>query len=310
MSDYPVLPILRLLRFPNLVVVALTQWLVYYRVLEPAFTAENIATVLTPWKFGEIVIVTLAITASGYLVNDLQDEEIDAINRPDTNPVERIGRDGVMWTYGVMLLGGFLVSQLLAYRLGERHLLWIFPLAIGVLSVYSSNVKKLPVLGNLLVAVFCAGVPGILILAERTAVGQLLAVNPSLGRSTLRVCLLFMVFAFVVTMLRELVKDLEDIEGDRVAGRRTIPVMLGVERSRWLGAGIGLLSILAIASPYLLGWPAFFKPAMMGLSAVLVVMLLYIIFRLTRAQAPREYHQLSTQLKFFLLGGLGLLAVF
>lgn len=310
MSDYPILPVLRLLRFPNLVVVGLTQWLVYYRVLKPAFLAEDIASVLTPWKFVEIMIVTLAITASGYLVNDLQDEEIDEINRPGTNPVATIGRDGVMWAYGVMLLGGFLVSQLLAYRLGERHLLWIFPLAIGVLSVYSSNMKKLPLLGNLLVAAFCAGVPGVLILAERAAVSKLLAANPALGLSTLRVCLIFMVFAFVVTMLRELVKDLEDLKGDRVAGRRTVPVILGVERSRWLGVVIGLLSILAIVSPYLLGWPAFFKPAMIGLSGALVLTLLYIIFRLMRAREPREYHRLSTILKFFLLGGLALLVVF
>lgn len=310
MSDYPILPILRLLRFPNLVVVALTQWLVYYRVLQPAFDAEGIAAVLTPWKFAEIVLVTLMITASGYLVNDLQDEDIDEINRPGTNPVEAIGRDGVMWAYGMILLGGFLVSQLLAYRLGERHLLWIFPLAIGTLSVYSSNMKKVPFLGNLLVAAFCAGVPGILVLAERSAMAKLFAANPDLGLSALRICFIFMAFAFIVTMLRELVKDLEDLEGDRAAERRTIPIMLGVKRSRWLGVAFGVTAILAILSPFLLGWTAFMTTPMISLSAVLVVVLLYILFRLTRADQPREYHQLSTYLKVFLLGGLALLAAF
>lgn len=310
MSDYPVLPVLRLLRFPNLVVVALTQWLVYYRVLLPAFAAENVASVLTPWKFVEIVLVTLAITASGYLVNDLQDGEIDEINRPGTNPVATLGRDGVTWAYGIMLLGGFLVSQLLAYRLGERHLLWIFPLAIGTLSVYSSNMKKVPFLGNLLVAAFCAGVPGILVLAERRAVGQLCKLNPELGASALQVCLIFMAFAFIVTMLRELVKDLEDLKGDRVVGRRTIPIMLGEDRSRWVGVAFGVSAILAIAAPFLLGWTAFANLPMLLLSAVLVAGLFFILFRLVRARESGEYHRLSTWLKFFLLGGLGLLAVF
>lgn len=309
MSAYLVLPVLRLLRFPNLVVVALTQWLVYYRVLRPAFAAEGITALLTPWKFVEIVLVTLMVTASGYLVNDLQDEDIDAINRPGTNPVPTIGRDGVTWVYGMILLGGFLVSQLLAYRLGERHLLWLFPVAIGTLSVYSSNVKKVPFLGNLLVATFCAGVPGILILAERAAVARLFAVNADLGASALRVCLIFMLFAFIVTMLRELVKDLEDLEGDRAAGRRTIPILLGVDRSRLLGVVFGMVAILAILLPFVLRWAAFLTPPMIGLSALLIVVLLYILFQLTRAREPREYHRLSTYLKVFLLGGLGLLAV-
>lgn len=310
MSDYPILSVLRLLRFPNLVVVALTQWLVYYRVLEPAFSAEGIVGVLMPWKFVEIVLVTVSITASGYLVNDLQDERIDAINRPGSNPVKALGRDGVMWAYGMMLLGGFLISQLLAYRLGERHLLWIFPLSIGILSVYSSNMKKLPFLGNLLVAAFCAGVPGVLVLAERKAVNQLFDYNPELGLNALRVCIIFMAFAFIVTMLRELVKDLEDLEGDQAEGRRTIPVLLGVETSRWLGVGFGLVAILAILMPFLLGWSAFLTTPMLILSASLILFLLYILFRLTRAQEVAEYHRLSTWLKFFLLGGLGLLAAF
>ncbi|MFT7120711.1 MAG: 4-hydroxybenzoate polyprenyltransferase [Neolewinella sp.] len=310
MSDYPIIPILRLLRFPNLLVVALTQWLVYFRVIQPALNQEGIAGVLTLWKFFEIVIVTLMITASGYLVNDLQDEKIDEINRPGTNPVKIIGRDGVMWTYGVMLLGGFLVSQLLAYRLDERQLLWIFPTAIAMLSIYSTGLKKVPVLGNLVVAAFCAGVPGVLVLAERKAVLQLLDVNPELGMNALRVCLVFMVFAFIATMLRELVKDLEDIRGDKEAGRKTIPVMLGIPLSRMVALALGLVVILAVLSPVFLGWMAFQTVPMMTCIGLLILGLLFILFRLLRASGPTDYHGVSTLLKFFLLAGLGLLAVF
>ena len=235
MSSYPVLDVLKVLRFPNLLVVAATQLLVFYRVLQPAFQQEGIANVLTPWKLFELVLITLLITASGYLINDLQDVTTDGINRPDTNPVERLGHTTVMWFYGVCILSGFMISQLLAYRLGERHLLWIFPLAVGMLSIYSIGMKRVPVLGNVMVAVYCAGVPGILLLAEREGVRQLISTNPELGANALRVSVLFMVFAFVATLLRELVKDLEDIRGDREVGRRTIPVMWGVSLSHKLG---------------------------------------------------------------------------
>ncbi|MEM9261321.1 MAG: UbiA family prenyltransferase, partial [Bacteroidota bacterium] len=209
------MPIMRLVRLPNLLVVALTQSLVLYPNIQPALTAEGLTGVLSSWKFIELCVVTLLITTSGYLINDLQDGKTDEINRPGTNPVAVLGRDTVVWFYAVTLFGGYLISQLLAFRLDEKQLLWIYPVAIGILSIYSIGMKKVPILGNFLVAAYCAGVPGILVLAERKAIGQLLQLNPELGMNTLRICLLFMAFAFVATLLRELVKDLEDLRGDR-----------------------------------------------------------------------------------------------
>ncbi|MEO0733504.1 MAG: UbiA family prenyltransferase, partial [Bacteroidota bacterium] len=283
MSAYPILPLLRLFRVPNLLVVALTQLLVYYRIILPALEAEGIVAGLSTWKFTELCPVTLLITASGYLINDLQDVKTDNINRPGTNPIAKLGRDTVLWYYAVTLLGGFLVSQLLAYRLDEKHLLWIFPVAIGILSIYSTGMKRIPILGNLLVALYCAGVPGILVLAERRAIGELLHLNPALGISTLRICLLFMAFAFVATLLRELVKDLEDLRGDRAVGRRTIPVMWGVSTSRKLGIVLGIMVIFSILSPIFLGWPAFMEPPMIGCIVLLLLGLVYILYQLNRA---------------------------
>lgn len=310
MSTQRILDIFRVLRFPNLLVVAATQLLVYFRVLLPGFASEQIVATLTPWKLAELVIVTLLITASGYLINDLQDVRTDDINRPGSNPVARLGQRTVTWLYMVCLLAGFLISQLLAYRLGELKLLGIFPLAVGMLSIYSIGLKRIPVLGNLLVALYCAGVPGVILLAERSGVRRLFAANPDAGANALRVCLLFMVFAFVATLLRELVKDLEDLRGDREVGRRTIPVMWGVSNSRKLGVVLSFMVFFAVLSPIFLGWPAFLAPPMLACIAVLLLGLLYLIFQLLRAREVTDYKRLSLQLKFFLLGGLGLLIFF
>ena len=310
MSSYPIVPLLRIFRLPNLLVVALTQYLVYYHILRPALDATGAHAVLTPWKFVELLSVTLAITASGYLVNDVQDVKTDGINRPGTNPVADLGQDHVSWLYGVIILGGFLVSQLLAYRLQERHLLWIFPLAVGALAVYSVGMKRIPVLGNLLVAAFCAGVPGILVLAERDGVRQLLQTDPELGWQSLAICGLFMLFAFLATLLRELVKDLEDLRGDRAVGRRTIPVIWGTSLSHQVGYLLGAMVLVSILTPVFLGWPAFLQPPLLACVGILTAALLYILWQLRSAREPREYHRLSTQLKFFLLGGLLLLLLF
>lgn len=311
MSPLPFLDFVRLVRFQNLVVVALTQILIYYRIILPALDAEGIEGVLRPWKFFELCLVTLAITASGYLINDLRDVRIDAINHPGKNMVLKLGAANVQWLFGAMVFVGYLFSLLLAFRLGERQLLFIFPLAIGVLALYSATLKSIPFIGNLLVALYCAGVPGILVLTEREALADLIAVNPVLGLDTLRVCLLFMIFAFVATLLRELVKDLEDLRGDKQEGRLTVPVLLGVATSRKLAVVLGIMVIVSILFPVFLGWPAFVQPPMLICIGLLLLALIVIVYQLTRAnQHVEDYRKLSLQIKFLLVGGLGLLIFF
>ncbi len=310
MPSFPFLDLFRLVRLPNLLVVALTQVLVYYRIILPALNVEGLVGVLQPWKFFEVCIVTLAITASGYLINDLRDVRIDAINHPGKNLVLKLGRANVQWIFAAMVFVGYLFALLLALRLGERQLLFIFPLAVGILALYSVTLKQLPFVGNLLVALYCAGVPGILILAERAALHRLIEINPALGLDTVRVCLLFMVFAFMATLLRELIKDMEDLRGDRQEGRRTLPVLLGVATSRRVAILLGVLVIAAILSPVLLGWPSFLQPRMLICIGILLIALLLILRQLARARQQGDFRRLSLEVKALLVAGLGLLIFF
>ncbi|NJB87610.1 4-hydroxybenzoate polyprenyltransferase [Lewinella marina] len=310
MERLPLFDLFRLVRMQNLLVVALTQVLIYYRIILPALDAEGIAGVLRPWKFFELCLVTVAITASGYLINDLRDVRIDAINHPGKNMVLKVGRQNVQWLFAAIVFVGYLFALLLALRLNERQLLFLFPLAIGILALYSATLKRMPFIGNFLVALYCAGVPGILVLTERKALARLYELNPALATDTLRVCLLFMVFAFVATLLRELVKDLEDLRGDRQEGRRTLPVLLGVAKSRQLAIGLGLMVLISIASPVFLGWPAFLQPPMLTCIVLLLLAVAIIVAQLLRARQQVDYHKLSTQIKFLLVGGLGLLIFF
>jgi 4-hydroxybenzoate polyprenyltransferase len=310
MVKFPVYDFVRLLRVQNLLVVALTQLLVYYRIILPALDSEGIRGVLGPWKFFELCLVTLTITASGYLINDLRDVRIDAINHPGKNRVLKLGKPNVQWLFASLVFVGYLFSLLLALRLDERQLLFLFPAAVGMLALYSATLKRIPIVGNVLVALFCAGVPGILVITERQAIEELIAVNPALGLDALRVCVLFMAFAFVATLLRELVKDLEDIRGDRQEGRRTIPVIFGVKTSRWVAILLGGMVIVSILSPIFLGWPAFLQPPMLICITVLLLLVLLIVAQLFRARRQVDYHKLSLQLKFLLIAGLGLLIFF
>ncbi|MGB3548657.1 MAG: UbiA family prenyltransferase [Saprospiraceae bacterium] len=303
-------PLLRLLRFPNLAAVALTQALVVYWILRPAFAAAGLTARLSDWKVAELIGVTALVTASGYMINDLFDAPGDELNRPGTNMIVKLGKDLVGWLYGSMVLGGYLISLLLAFRLDELEWLWLYPVAVGLLAAYSPYLKKVPLLGNVLVAVYCAGVVGIVVLAERDTLGQLAVMDPALYRNVVRVLLLYSVLAFGATLLREIVKDLQDLSGDLVLGRRTLPIEVGGKFTKAVCYLIGSTLLLSLAWPFLRGWQFFlggFLPWLFGLMLVAVFALLV---GLQRAKEAAAYGRISTGLKFVLFGGVLLLFLF
>ncbi|MEM7573082.1 MAG: UbiA family prenyltransferase [Bacteroidota bacterium] len=301
---------LRLIRWPNLLVVALTQLLIVYRVLLPAFQSAEVNPVCSTWKVVELILITLSISASGYIINDLRDAEIDAINRPGTNQVELLGRDFVQWLYALCVLAGFLFSLLVAFRLKELELLWIYPMTVALLTLYSLYLKRAPFVGNLLVALYCAGVPGILFLAERASIYELLERQPQTGIDLIRTGLLFMVFAFLANLLRELVKDVEDREGDQAAACRTLPIIWSPAKVKGLGMLYILLLGVALLIPYAFRWEFFQHPLTIAYIVLLLFGLVAIGFFWQWANSSSDFHRLSQLLKLYLLLGLGLLFCF
>ncbi len=304
------MPLLRLIRLPNLLVVALTQILVFYRVIVPALQATGLRPALSDWRLLELVAATCMVTAGGYIINDIYDTKIDAVNRPARQTLVTAALPLATWLYGCLVLGGFILSELIAMRLDELEWLWLYPTATVLLALYSPFFKRLPFIGNLLIGLYCAGVAGLLWLAERHALADLAQLRPDLALDVRHILLLFMVFAFVGTLLRELIKDIEDADGDRAHGRRTLPVVLGTSRARWLAAGISLLLLGSMSWPLLYQWPVFSAPLLQGTLLLLGLWLLVLLVQLFRARVPGDFHRLSTQLKFFMLGGMALLLLF
>ncbi len=301
------MPLLRLIRLPNLLVVALTQVLIFYRVIKPALLQAGLQPAFSDWRFFELVLATCIVTAGGYIINDLFDQNIDRINHPQRIVLDRITAPVARWLYGCLLLGGFILSTLIAFRRNELAWLWLYPFVTMSLALYSPVLKRRPLVSNLLVAVYCAGVAGLLWLAEREALTALTTVQPETALAVRQVLIIFMIFAFGSTLLREIVKDIEDMEGDRQFGRQTLPILLGTQTSRWLTIFLGVLLLLSLTWPLLQSWSVFSKPLLEGTLLILGMWLLLLIYQLTRARVKEDFHRLSTQLKFFMLGGLCLL---
>lgn len=294
-----------LVRWPNLVIVALVQMLLYYCTLRPAFGQYHLEPSLDDLRMTLLCLVTLCIAAAGYIINDIVDVQADALNRPTRHLVgRRMSISTAYWLYFMFSLVGFTAALYLAFYVRQISLIGLAPLASAGLLWYSVYAKRLPLLGNIVVASYCAGTAGIVWFAERHAFYQLAEANAA-HASALRVFLWgYMGLAFVATMFRELVKDLEDQPGDAASGLHTLPIVAGVHVAKCLAWGMAAL----IAGGWgwlLLGCGAMsYSWSLWGLSALVLLPLVYACWLLVKAQAASDFKQISRWAKWIILAGL------
>ncbi len=297
--------LLRLIRLPNLLVVALTQWLVAQQVLGTALARHGLSSVLDSTDLALIIVATVCLTAAGYVVNDLFDYPIDLINRPNRVIVgQRMNKGTVRWVAAVFGFVGFIASLMLALQKQELDWLWLYPFFGILLALYPQHLKTRPFAGNLFIALSCAGTAGLIWLAERSTWA---ALAPPAKSYTAYIITLFMVYAALATWIREIVKDLEDVRGDGRMGRRTLPVVWGMRPAKhWIWALSAVLVAALLANAVL----AYQQPWVMACTLGIVVWIGYLSAALARAKWTGDFHRLSQHWKFLMLGGLVLLGLF
>lgn len=302
---------LRLIRLPNLLIVGMTQYLIYGALLLPALQQYSIPVNLPPQTFWLFVLDTILITAAGYVINDIIDFRMDLQNRPERVVLGRyIRKQTAYWVYFSLTLLGFFLAFYLALSVKNLPLVALYPAAVGLLFWYSFRLKQLPLWGNLLIALFCAGVPGVVWFAERDGFARLAVVNPEQAGAIAAIMVWYLLFAFGSTLYRELIKDMEDVQGDRQEGCRTVPIVWGMGTAKGLAAavGIGLLALIVVM--------VFAQHKLFSLMSHLYVMVALIaplglsLFWLFRADQPADYHRLSLLSKTIMLSGLILLLFF
>ncbi|MEM1214843.1 MAG: geranylgeranylglycerol-phosphate geranylgeranyltransferase [Bacteroidota bacterium] len=300
--------LVRLIRLPNLLVIALTQWLIAKQVLGVAYAKANVIPALNTLELWVLILATAAISAAGYVVNDIADVEIDRVNRPDRLVIgKRINIVLAQRLASGFALLSFGCSLWLAWRKDELEWLWLYPVFGGLLLAYPRWLKTRPFLGNLWVSICCAGVLGLVWLAERAAWAQL-SVHYIL--STYIVLVSFLTFAFLVTWVREVVKDLEDRKGDERVGRQTLPIAYG---NRFAKGFVLLLTAVLVGLLLILRWtglgnrePILLDTWSFSLVALAVILSVFLVKSTTNV----AYHRISTAWKFYMLGGLFLLFCF
>ena len=271
-----------LVRWPNLLIMLLSLVLVRAGLLLPERPLG--AALLAP-RFGLLVLSALLVAAAGYIINDYYDVKIDAINRPDRLVVGRVVRRRTAMLAHLVLSGAgvglaaFLSPLLGAVTLGAAALLW----------GYSARFKRVALVGNVSIATLTAA---LVLLPEL----QLQTGNKAVWPYALA--------AFLLTVVREIVKDVEDMRGDAQHGCRTLPLVWGVARTKWVaGFFLACLAVLtAGATARLLAgghWPL---GAWLGL--LVLGPLAQLARLLVRADRRLHFRQLSTWCKGIMLAGV------
>ena len=289
---------LKLLRPFNLLMVLLAQGLVKYGLFEPF----GISLALTPGSFAIMVIATLCIAAGGNVINDIYDQEIDWINRPKKVLVgKRISEKAAYNLYILLTVLGLGLGFVVANLVGKPALALVFIFSAALLYWYATFLKSMLFIGNMVIS----SLVGFSIL-----MGILFDLYPAMEfqDKTLylrlsKVVLYYALAAFYFNLMREITKDIQDVNGDKNGGRNTLPIVLGISRTKAIVIIMGLLGLFGVL------FFAYFE-----LYRVLFL-LMYMVFALGgtllvftlqawNAKKTKHFARLSNLLKLIMLLGL------
>lgn len=297
----------RLVRYPNLIFIALTQSLFYFSILLPTYkTSESGKPLLGYTDFLFLLFSSVSIAAAGYIINDYFDMDIDHINKPKKMVIGKwISRRWAMLWHMLLSLIGLFLTAIVALHVNNMLLLVFNFASVVVLLFYSTTFKKKLLIGNVLISLLTAWVIGVLFIAEINLADLSYLKNHKTELDKLyKYTLVYAGFAFIVSLIREVVKDLEDMIGDKKFGCTTMPIVWGINVSKifiaiWLVVLMGLLLAILVYA-FIHDW--FWLQLLLIVS--LLFYLVYILFNVKKANAIADYSMISKHIKLVMLAGI------
>jgi 4-hydroxybenzoate polyprenyltransferase len=289
---------LNFIRWKNVFMIGLLLILIKYVLFE----SFELNVTLDHLHFALLTLSTMCIAIAGYIVNDINDIEADKINKPKRLYVgKKISRTKAYNLFIAFNSVGLILGMYLSYHVGHTSYFIIYVLTSLLLYQYAKYIKKKFLIGNLLVA-FAVFLSIILPL-----VFDLLPVTNALNESkqlvVAKLVVVFALFGFFMTVIRELVKDLEDVKGDEKIGARSLPIVLGAKKTKGVVVVTTLLLSTAVAF-FAFMLVGFDRLATVYLSLFVAAPLLYFIFYLWKAESQTQLHRSSALLKIVMLLGI------
>jgi 4-hydroxybenzoate polyprenyltransferase len=299
---------LKIIRPLNLLIILLTQVLFRFFVVETYFKLSPVNSGLNYAELLILLLSTLFIAAGGYVINDLFDSKTDKVNKPESVIAGVIiSRKALKFYYAVLTLAGMVLGIILSLRVEFFSLGLIFPAVAIMLWLYSSEYQKTVLLGNLMIAFMSGLVIIILWLFEFFALRAqpLLYAEAAQTLSNLGIIAgAYAVFAFLMTLIREILKDIEDMEGDGMSKYGTLPLVSGIPAAKKITYTITILTIGLLALfQFLLfrtGLPMVFWYLMVAVQPLLMFLLYYTI----QAKVREDFRFVSNISKIIMVAGI------
>ena len=313
--------IFRIIRWKNLAIISLSQIFIKFFFIDFFIQKDQ----LLNENFVILLIVTILIAASGYIVNDIYDYNLDQINKPERVVLGKFlkSRDAII-IYMLFNSLAIVLSIFLCIKIKQEIYILVFLLIIYCLWLYSKKLKKYKIIGNILIAFFISlsilNVP-------------LFSYKNILSDDRFFVFLIisiYSVLAFLINVKREIIKDIEDIEGDKMHKVKSLPIIFGTKKSKLVTVIIGIILMFAISSIITfqililrsdllldVGGNQFSNPQIWGanyISTVYMFIILIIFFYaellILNATSKTNFTKVSKLLKFLMLLSLLSIPVF
>jgi 4-hydroxybenzoate polyprenyltransferase len=274
-----VLAFLKLIRTFNLIILAFTQYMCRYFIIGKG--TVSLYEIATDWKFFLLVLCTVFVAAAGYIINDYYDVKIDLINKP-----KRVVLGKVLHRR-IALVSHFILNTLaclFAFFLGWK-IFTIIVLTTMLMWFYANQLKRTALIGNLLISVLT----GLSVYMPVFLFGT--------GQKTL---LLYAFFAFFISLIREIIKDMEDMKGDEEFGCKTLPIIWGIRKTKIVIYAVSFLFVSSIS--------------MILIHTELTIQLYFLIFpapvffwlliKLSKADTSTQFLKLSFLCKCIMVAGV------
>lgn len=309
------------MRFPNLVVIALTQYAIRFGIIYPFLEQAGLNLYISEGVFALLVLATVLIAAAGYIINDYFDIKLDYLNKPNQMIVGKsIKRRYAMVWHIVLNAAGLAMAAYVASKIGHPFLILFQLIAAALLWYYSVSFKKQVIIGNLIIASLTALVPftagyyevAVMFdyLSDLTGNQENSGLIQNIGYLLFSIKYLlywvigYSAFAFLLTFIREIVKDIEDIEGDKAFDCKTLPIVFGIPVAKRIAIGISIVTVLGLLFLEIIqlmgrDWISFTY-----FFLLLTLPLIWVMVKIQKAEKKKHFFIISQAIKILMLIGI------
>jgi 4-hydroxybenzoate polyprenyltransferase len=299
---------LKILRLPNLGIIVLTQYLIRICIIGTFYGFSGSSPAFSEFNFFLLVLSTVLIAAGGYVINDIFDLEIDKVNKPDKILINKFIPISIAYRmYYGLTIAGTLIGFYLAFAVQYFLLGFVYVAIVLLLWYYSSRYQKTVLWGNIFISALSAMVIFIVWLFELFA----LRADPITYTEVMKQIRIVTIvvsgyglFAFLVSMIREIVKDIEDQEGDKKANYKTLPITIGIKKTKWVAVVFIFVSVLLLAFAQ---YHVYLKGIMLVFWYLLIAvqtLFLFLLFNTINAEKKEDFHFLSNATKIIMVAGI------